>query len=335
RATHATLRRHFAIKLLRGRLSSSEDRWRFAFEAELLRRLQHPGIARVLHVNEVQWASGTQPYFVMEFVHGKSLIQYADEAGLNVLERLVLLANVCEPIEFAHRRGIVHRDLKPGNILVDESGNPKVLDFGIARIQDFTPTFSGDRPGRFIGTYEYASPEQVAGKNDELTPRSDIYSLGLIAHELLTGRLPRTVGGSIHLDLGRVRLTGCPRLLTSRQREFRYFLRVIFSSSLARAVPQRYRSAGELGATLNAVAAEFQRPSGWSAIRNRLARFLKGASSTGDTHTAPPLAAVLRTRLAMSMNAEQARESRGKQSPHPPLDAGDNDDVYRLREPDK
>ena len=334
RATHATLRRQFAIKLLRGGLLSSEDRWRFAFEAELLRRLRHPGIARVFHVNEVRSAFGTQPYFVMEYIRGKSLARYAETAGLNPLQRLALFANVCEPIEFAHRRSIVHRDLKPGNILVDESGQPKILDFGIARIEDFAPSSGGDDLGRFIGTYDYASPEQVAGKNDELTPSSDVYTLGLILHELLTGRLPGTVDRKLQLDLSRMRFDDDSRARMARQKEFRYFLRIIFSAALAGSPSKRYRSAGELGAAVTAVAAEFDRPSRWAMIRARLTRLLSaGVAATGD-RTNRPLAAVLRTRIAMSMEAEPPRDPQAKQAPQPPSGDESADGVYRVRDPE-
>ncbi len=314
RATYATLRRRFAIKLLRRGLLTSENRWRFAFEAGLQRHLRHPGIAHVFHANEVHWASGTQPYFVMEFIQGRPLVQFADESGLNALERLALLANVCDPIEFAHRRDIVHRDLKPGNILVDESGHPKILDFGIARIQAFAPVSGGDDPGRFVGTYGYASPEQVAGENDELTPRSDVYALGLIAHELLTGRLPRTVDGRLRLDLDRVCVDGCPRVLIARQKEFRYFLRVIFSASLARSASDRYQSAGKFGAAISAVAAEFDRLSGWPAIRDRLSRLFTGKRAVIGNHANRPLSAVLRTRVAMSMETERSHSSPPRKS---------------------
>jgi serine/threonine protein kinase len=332
RATHATLKRPFAIKLLRRGLFSSEDRWRFAFETEILRRLQHPGIARIFHANEVKSTSGTQPYFIMEYILGKSLVQYAETTGLNPLQRLALFANVCEPIEFAHRRGIVHRDLKPGNILVDGSGQPKILDFGIARIEDLAPSSANDDRDGFIGTREYASPEQIAGKNDAVAPSSDVYSLGLILHELLTGRLPATVDGKLRLDLNRIRLDGKSRGRGARQKEFRYFLHVILSAALARSPAKRYRSAGELGSAVTAVATEFDRPSGWSAIRTRLTRLLSGKSPAPDDRQNRPLAAVLRTRIAMFLDVERPRVSSAGQPPRSASDDDSDDDVYRVRE---
>jgi serine/threonine protein kinase len=332
RATHATLRRPFAIKLLRRGLLCSENRWRFAFESELLRRLQHPGIARVYHVNEVRSASGIQPYFVMEYIRGQSLVRYADTKGLNVLERLWLLTKVCEAVEYAHRRGIIHRDLKPGNILVDDAGQPRILDFGIARIEEFTPATGADRPGGFVGTYEYASPEQKAGRNDRLTPSCDVYALGLITHELLTGRLPTIIDGRLRLDVERIRLAGCSRAAAARRKEFHYFLRLILSSALARTTGKRYRSAGRLGAALAALAAEFDKPSVWSALRSRLARFWSSRSTAAAGHTYRPLNAVLRTRIGMSLESDRAERLGDRGAAGSPPDEEADREVYRVRE---
>jgi serine/threonine protein kinase len=331
-ATHATLRKQFAIKLLRTHLSSSTDRWRFAFEVELLRRLQHPGIARLLYGSEVKWPGGTQPFFVMEFVCGQQLVQYADEVGLNSIERLVLLANVCEPIEYAHQRGIVHRDLKPGNILVDTDGSPKILDFGIALVSDSAATFGHDDAGQFVGTYEYASPEQIAGQNKLIDSRSDVYSLGLITHELLTGRLPRSIDGQVRLDLDRVRVHDGPPGLAARQKEFLYYLRIVFSASLARDRNTRYRSAGELGAALNAIATEFVQPYGWSAIRARLSRLFSSADAERASTSKPLLAALLRKRLSMWLETSRPEQQADQSASDQPADESDDDEIYRLRE---
>jgi serine/threonine protein kinase len=331
RATHATLRRPFAIKLLRRGLLCAENRWRFAFESELSRRLQHPGIAHVYHVNEVRSASGTQPYYVMEYIRGQSLVRYADTNGLGVLQRLRLLVDVCDAVEYAHRRGIIHRDLKPGNILVDDTGQPRVLDFGIARIEEFVSA-SDDGSDGFIGTYEYASPEQKTGQNDRLTPASDVYSLGVITHELLAGQLPSIVDGRLRLKLERMQLDelGTP----VRQKEFHYFLRLILSTALARSTADRYSSAGELGTALSALAAEFDRPSAWAALRARLGRFLSGRPAEPTAQTNLPLNAVLRTRIGMSMESE--RPDRPESGPDPEESSKEepDDEVYRVRESD-
>ena len=332
RANHATLHQPFAIKLLRRGLLSSETRWRFAFEAELLRRMKHPGIARIYHVNEVRSVDRTQPYFVMEYIHGQPLIRYANMKTLGVLDRMRLLVEACEAVEYAHRRGIIHRDLKPGNILVDELGRPKILDFGIARIEEFNPAASETNSSGFIGTYDYASPEQKAGHNEHLTPRSDVYSLGLVLHELLTGRLPPLVQGQLRLSLRRIGFEDSPSELTKRRAELLYFLRIILSNALARNPDTRYPSAGELGAAISACATEFDPRSLWDGLRLRIKKLLAPRGIADTSATNRPLNALLRTRIGMSLDTPNHNKSHPKQPDAPALpEAEDSDEVYRLR----
>lgn len=334
RAQHTSQRGTFALKLLQRESLSSESRWRFAFEAELLRRLQHPGLARILAASEVHTAHGTRPYLVMEYIRGESLIRYAEEKKLNVLQRLKLLARVCEPIEYAHHRGIIHRDLKPANILVDRSGRPRILDFGVARVEQLDPLPADEEPGGFIGTLRYASPEQKLGRNDELTPACDVYALGLIAHQLLTGRLPQIVQLKLQLDLNRICLEDRSRASAARQEEFRYLMHVIFSGALAESPAKRYRSAGKLAAAINALLAEFDKPTRWAAWRSRLSRLLAPeASSSSEEQTRGPLSAVLRARIAMSMEADRAKPCEDS-SAGPKTPDSDDDETYRVRDPE-
>ena len=334
RAQHTSQRTTFALKLLQRAALSSDSRWRFAFEAELLHRLRHPGLARILAAGEVHTAHGTRPYIVMEYIRGQPLMGYAEEKQLNVLQRLDLLARICEPIEYAHHRGIIHRDLKPANILVDRTGRPRILDFGVARVQQLDPLPTDESPGGFIGTLRFASPEQKLGRNDELTPACDVYALGLIAHQLLTGRLPQTVQGKLRLDLNRVVLPERPRTSTAHKEEFRYLMHVIFSAALADSPAKRYRSAGKLAAAISAVLAEFDKPTRWAALRSRLSRMLAPESlSSSEEPTRGPLSAVLRTRIAMSMEAERAKPP-GDSSAEPTGPESDDDETYRIRDPE-
>jgi len=313
-AQQTALQRLFAVKLLRQGLLSPENRWRFAFEAQLVSRLQHPGIARVFEAGEVRTARGTRPYLVLEYIRGQPLVPFAESRALNVLERLALLIRVCEAAEYAHRRGVIHRDLKPGNILVDEGGQPHILDFGLARLAQFELVADDELGGAFVGTPAYASPEQQAGKNAELTPASDVYALGVIAHELLTGRLPHATGQGRRLELARVGLENCPRAVAARQNDFRRGLRAILSAALAESPADRYASAGKLGAALAALVREFGRTSRWSALRARLARLLSCQPPPAPDGTSRPLSAVLRARLTMSMQG-QAHQVPGEGRP--------------------
>lgn len=329
RAVHATLRRDFAIKLLRPGLLNAENRWRFAFEGELLRRLQHPGIVRILHVSELRTTRGFQPYLVMEYIRGRSLIRYAEECGLNALERLRLFVKVCEAAEYAHRRGIVHRDLKPGNILVEDSAQPKILDFGVAHIQEYDSMPSSAVQGRFVGTFDYASPEQLTGKNDRLTPACDVYALALVLHELLAGSLPAVRGGRVRLALDRLQIEGSPRAVVQHPNEFRYYLRILFTRGLARQPESRFRTGGELGDAVAAVVAEFDRPSGWKRVRERLRRIFTRTSTEGAHEQNRPLAAVLRTRLSLSLDVDSA--SAKAEEVQARVEDSESD-VYRLRD---
>ena len=172
-----------ALKLIPGHLSTDEVRRRFQREQRVLAGLEHPGIARLVDAGET--ADG-RPYLAMEFVDGRPIDEWCAARDLDLAGRLALFRRVCDAVEYAHQKLVVHRDLKPGNILVDAGGNPKLLDFGIARLleDDSDPT----RTGELRYTPHYASYEQVRG--ERVGTRSDVYSLGVVLFELLTGERP-------------------------------------------------------------------------------------------------------------------------------------------------
>jgi eukaryotic-like serine/threonine-protein kinase len=174
-----------ALKVLTGVTSPDASR-RMRTERRILASLNHPGIARLIDGGET--AQG-RPYLVMEHVQGDPLDAYCRDRGLGLEERIGLLIGICEAVEYAHSRLVVHRDLKPANVLVDAAGRPKLLDFGIAKLLEEDARFGGrTRTGVRPMTRRYASPEQVRG--DPITTATDVYSLGVILHELLTGALP-------------------------------------------------------------------------------------------------------------------------------------------------
>jgi eukaryotic-like serine/threonine-protein kinase len=177
-----------AVKLIKRGMDTDFVVRRFRHERQILASLSHPHIARLIDGGTT--ADGL-PYFVMEYVAGVSFYRYSDERKLNTKERLRLFRGVCEGVEAAHQIRVVHRDLKPSNILVKENGTPKLLDFGIAKILDpelASATLEPTATAMRLMTPEYASPEQVCG--EEVTPASDIYSLGVLLYELLTGHRP-------------------------------------------------------------------------------------------------------------------------------------------------
>ena len=187
------LRRRVAIKVLEASTRHREElEGRFRAEGLLLASLSHPNIAEVYDAGV---DSQGRPYLVMEHVDGKPITEHCDAESLEVSERLDLFRDVCSAVQHAHRHLVVHRDLKPGNILVDEEGRVKLLDFGIAKLLDVgvLGAGAGDLPKTRTGivpmTPEYAAPEQVLA--EEITTSTDVYALGLILFELLTGaRLP-------------------------------------------------------------------------------------------------------------------------------------------------
>jgi non-specific serine/threonine protein kinase/serine/threonine-protein kinase len=239
-------RRTVALKVIKPGLTSPELLRRFEQESEALGRLQHPGIGQIHEAGTADTGFGPQPYFAMEFIRGESLLEYAKARELNPRQRLELMAKVCEAVHHAHQRGIIHRDLKPGNILVDESGQPKVLDFGVARVTDSdTQATRQTDVGRLVGTLAYMSPEQVLADPLELDTRSDVYALGVILYELLAGRLPYTVGRSLPEAVQTIRQED-PARLSSISRHYRGDIETIVAKALEKDKVRRYASAAGL-----------------------------------------------------------------------------------------
>lgn len=201
RRVDGTFDQEVAIKLFGGASLDAEGRRRFEAERRIVAALEHPGIARIIDGGTAE--DGT-PYVVMELVRGEPITRYCRHKRISVGARLQLLQQVCEALEIAHRRGIVHRDIKSGNVLVTDDGLPKLIDFGIARILD-PAELSVDMPETRLGgqlmTPEYASPEQLRGEPVGIA--SDIYSLGVLAYELLTGVRPHPLSGMSPAEMER------------------------------------------------------------------------------------------------------------------------------------
>jgi serine/threonine protein kinase len=187
-------RRTVAIKVLRRGFRHPEILKRFEREAEVLGRLQHPGIAQVFAFSHGD--RRVPAHLVMELVSGPPITEYVRAHALSYTERVHLMISVCEAVQHAHDRGIVHRDLKPANVLVSDDGRPKVLDFGIARATglDIHSTLQTAH-GELLGTLAYMSPEQLRGASAEVDGRADVYAIGVMFYRLMAGRLPFDVSG--------------------------------------------------------------------------------------------------------------------------------------------
>lgn len=188
------VRRKVALKLIRPGMDSRQMLVRFEAERQALALMDHPNIAKVLDAGE---STDGRPYFVMELVEGAPITDYCDAHRLTIRERLEIFLPVCHAVQHAHQKGIIHRDLKPSNILVTEYDGravPKVIDFGLAKAAG--PPLAGTpaltRIGAIVGTVQYMSPEQARSEGRDLDTRSDIYSLGAVLYELLTGTTPLT-----------------------------------------------------------------------------------------------------------------------------------------------
>ena len=194
---HEPFVRDVALKLIRDGFDRARVVERFEGERRTLARLEHPGIARILDAGTDRRG---RPYFVMELVRGLPVGEYADQKRLTIDERLTLFLDICRAVAYAHQRGVLHRDLKPGNILVGEEDGvavPKVIDFGIAKALEHTSDAGSTLTlaGHLVGTPDYMSPEQAGVGSGDPDTRSDVYSLGVVLYELLTGQRPIALDG--------------------------------------------------------------------------------------------------------------------------------------------
>lgn len=239
--------RRVAIKALRdGFLAGPLDRERFRREIQFLSKLKHPNVVEVLDAGE----TGTHPFFVMEYVDGQALDDYmADHRDRLSLEKiLTLFTAICDALSAAHLRGIVHRDLKPRNIIVDADARPRVLDFGLSRVNGQVSTLSQPSltlTGQFVGSLLWASPEQAEGDSDKIDVRTDVYALGLILFQMLTGRFPYDVTGSMRRVLDAIRNEE-PQNPSAFRHDIEDDLDRIVLRCLSKEPQRRYQSVGDL-----------------------------------------------------------------------------------------
>ncbi|MHC4217201.1 MAG: serine/threonine protein kinase [Planctomycetota bacterium] len=247
-------RRTVAVKVMKPGIASRSAMRRFEYESQILARLRHPNIAQVYEAGTHDAGDGPVPYFVMEYIpNARSVTGFARDLKLGTRQRLELFAKVCDAINHGHQRGIIHRDLKPGNILVEAAGEPKIIDFGVARAtdSDLAVTTLQTDVGQLIGTLQYMSPEQVDADPQAMDARSDVYSLGVVMYELLADRLPYDVSRGAVLEAARIIKEEPPTRLSTADTRLGGDLETIVLTALHKEPPRRYQTADEMARDIN------------------------------------------------------------------------------------
>jgi len=247
--------RRVAIKFMLDAVGAAESaRKRFEREVEVVARLQHPSIVSVIDSG----VRSGQYFYVMEFVEGRNLDTMMVPGACPVRDAVSIMAMICDAVDYAHQHGVLHRDLKPGNVLVDAQMMPHLLDFGLAKVFDPETNDGGSHgqlgltvsgPGQLLGTVAYMSPEQAAGRHEETNVRTDVYALGVIAYELITGRLPVLTEGSLQEVLTGI-MTSDPPPPSALRAGVTRDLDAVLLKALEKSPARRYATAGECAADL-------------------------------------------------------------------------------------
>ncbi|MCP4547702.1 MAG: tetratricopeptide repeat protein [bacterium] len=275
KAVQLATKRTVALKvLLHGPFASAKQQHRFEREIDLIASIQHPNIVTVYDSGLAQG----RYYFAMEYIHGHSLDEYLKNTTLDTKAKLRLFRKICSAVNSAHQRGVIHRDLKPGNIRVNAEGEPHVLDFGLAKAAG--PDIQDGQPvtvlGEFMGTLAYASPEHTCGDPRLIDTRADVYSLGMILYEMLTGDFPYGVVGHVAEVLGNIAKVE-PRRPASVNPRIDNEIETIVLKTLAKEKERRYQSAHALsrdvGRYLAGEPLDAKRNSPWYVLRKSLRRY--------------------------------------------------------------
>lgn len=271
-ACHQSTGRRVALKVLMSHVfRGNRHRTRFEREVSIVIGLRHPGIVTAFDSGTT--ANG-RPFLAMEFVEGPSLAEVIAQDTTPVRQRIDLWCSIVDAVGHAHEKGVIHRDLKPGNIVVDADGRPRILDFGLAKLEDTSIASTLTHSGDFVGTIAYASPEQLEGQPDGVTTRSDVYALGVIGYELLSGRNPYPVGVPVTEQLRRMRQPPAPP--SRHRRGIDLDLDTITLKAMAVEPARRYPSANELRQDveryLRGQPVIARRDSTWYVLRKALGR---------------------------------------------------------------
>ena len=242
--------RTVALKVMReGPLASDAERVRFKQEVHVLAALRHPNIVTIHDSGE----SGGRFYYIMDYIEGLPLDAYVRVNRPAVNDTLRLFVKIADAVNAAHLRGVIHRDLKPPNVLVDRQGRPHVLDFGLAKVlsgdDDSAEGAALTRTGEFVGSLPWASPEQAEGRHDDVDLRTDVYALGVLLYQALTGRFPYPVAGAVRAVLDNI-VNAAPQRPRTIRSQIGDEVETIVLKCLAKDRARRYQSAGEVARDL-------------------------------------------------------------------------------------
>ena len=247
-------RRRVALKVIKVHAASEMALHRFHFEAQTLAKLSHPNIAQIYEAGMWDSENGEVPFFAMEYIPGaRGIVSFAEKKNSSLSDRLVLFAKICDAVHHAHQKGIIHRDLKPDNILVDSNGDPKIIDFGVARATDadLAVTTMQTTMGQLIGTLQYMSPEQCDADPDRIDTRSDVYALGVILFQLLSGKLPYDLRRQAIHEAVRIIKEERPTSMGTINTSLKGDVDTIALKALEKDCDRRYQSAAELSNDIN------------------------------------------------------------------------------------
>lgn len=318
RAVQNATDRHVAIKVLHETSSvKARDRARFEREVKILGQLRHPNIVKILDTGSTEGRF----FYIMDYIDGMPLDDYVLKNNVSIHDALILFEKVCHAVNVAHLRGIIHRDIKPSNIRVDHSGEPHVMDFGLAKVDEFDAiadprTEVQTVSGQFVGTLPWASPEQLEGSTEDLDIRTDVYSLGIVLYQILARSFPYEVGGSMRKTLENI----ChidPEKPSSINPNIDDEVDCIVLKALRKRREDRYQSAGNLAREIHRCLVgepiEAKRDNGWYVLRKTIRRhrgkaIIAGLAVVLIVHSLIAMTILFRQESRLRADAEKARD---------------------------
>ncbi len=318
RAVQKATDRHVAIKVLHETsVGKTRDRSRFEREVKILGQLRHANIVKILDTGSTEGRF----FYIMDFIEGMPLDDYVLKNNVSIHDALVLFQKVCNAVNVAHLRGIIHRDIKPSNIRVDHSGEPHVMDFGLAKVDEFdaiadSRTEAQTVSGQFVGTLPWASPEQLDGLSDDLDIRTDVYSLGIVLYQILARSFPYEVCGSMRKTLENICQID-PQKPSTINPNIDDEVDCIVLKALRKRREHRYQSAGNLAREINRYLAgepiEAKRENNWYVLRktvrrNRGKAIIAGLVIVLIVHSLIAMTMLFRQESRLRADAENARD---------------------------